>query len=175
LYLFDEKPFSLTGGMMIKIVLTLLLSGPVVLLVLFSGPSEAGGIKGSGPSGLQLSKKVHRLLSAEMNAIQNGMTNMAIAVPAGRWNDVAETARKIKEGYIMNKEMTEEQMKEFTGSLPAGYIERDRKFMETAGMLITAAREKDREHIQSLIYQLNKGCVQCHATYAQKRFPGFRE
>ncbi|UCH79797.1 MAG: hypothetical protein JSW20_08555 [Nitrospiraceae bacterium] len=50
---------------------------------------------------LELSKKLQRLLSAEMNAVQNGMTNLSIAIPAGNWESIAETARFMANGYII--------------------------------------------------------------------------
>ncbi len=173
-YRYVGETFSFTGGTMKKIVVPLLLFLSAWFLCIFSF-AKAGEVKSDEHPELRLTQKLHRLLSAEMNAIQNGMTNMAIAVPAGRWNEVAETARKIKKGYIMNKELSEDQMTEFTNSLPPGYIEMEREFMNTAGMLMNAAQDQDKERILSSLHQLNRSCVHCHEKFARKRFPGFKE
>ncbi len=125
-------------------------------------------------SGIHLSKPVRRLLSAEMNRIQNGMTNLAIAIPAGKWGEIAQTSKKINEGYIMKQKLSKEQMKEFNASLPNGYKKIDDEFHKTAGQLIHASKERDGWLVNSYYSKLNQTCIKCHARYAKKRFPGFK-
>jgi hypothetical protein len=107
-------------------------------------------------SEIKLLRKTHRALTAEMNALQNGMTNLVIAIPAGRLGEVAETAKKMKEGYIMKEVLLKEQMEEFKRSLPKGYTEIDREFHEILGKLSDSAQEKDREHVNYYYYKLTE-------------------
>lgn len=123
---------------------------------------------------LTLSKKLQRLLSAEMNSVQHGMTNLAIAIPAGDWNSVAETARIIMDGYILEKKLSNKKMKEFRKSLPAGYNSIDRKYKQMAKDMIDAAKKGDAEAVNMAFYKLNWTCIECHLKYAKKRFPGFK-
>jgi hypothetical protein len=125
-------------------------------------------------SEIHLSKPVRRLLSAEMNRIQNGMTNLAIAIPAGKWGEIAQTSEKMSEGYIMKQKLSKEQMKEFNESLPDGYKVINDEFHKTAGQLIHAAKEHNGRLVNSYFLKLNETCIKCHAKYAKKRFPGFK-
>lgn len=126
-------------------------------------------------NGIHLSKRLHRLLSAEMNRLQNGMTGLTIAIPAGQWDDIEETARKMKNGYIMKKKLSKEEMEKFHHSLPRDYREMDHEFQKAAGQLTDAAKEHDEELVHVYFCRLNESCVQCHSLYATKRFPGFRK
>jgi hypothetical protein len=123
----------------------------------------------------RLPKKLYRALTAEMNALQNGMSNLSIAIPAGRLKETAGIARKMKEGYIMNDVLTSEQIKQLNTLLPSGYAAMDREFKKVTEKLLWSANEKERKNVTLFFYQLTEQCVQCHAKYAQKRFPDFRE
>jgi len=125
-------------------------------------------------SEIKLSQKLLRILSAEMNAVQSGMTNLSIAVPAGHWEDIAQTAKNIKEGYIMKKKLSNKEMDEFQSSLPAGYRELDSQFNKIAGRLLQAAGQHDSVQVSLYLCQLNESCVKCHSQYAAKRFPDFK-
>jgi hypothetical protein len=138
-------------------------------------PASAQGEKINEGSEIKLLRKTHRALTAEMNALQNGMTNLAIAIPAGRLGEIAETAKKMKEGYIMKEVLSKEQMEEFKSSLQKGYTEIDREFHEILGKLSDSAQKKDREHVNYYYYKLTENCVRCHAMYAGKRFPDFKK
>ncbi len=126
-----------------------------------------------GPE-INISKKLRRILSAEMNATQRSMNNLAIAIPAGHWDDIMENVKKMKEGYIMKKKLSTKQMEDFFGSLPAGYNEIDREFKKTVRDMITAAGEQNSERTNYHYFKLNESCIKCHSKYAKKRFPGFK-
>jgi hypothetical protein len=154
------------------VVVTLFAVGIIFSVSVPEGHTKA--VKGQGGHEIHLSKKLRRILSAEMNAIQNGMANLVIAIPAGHWNDIVETAKKMKGSYIMNKKLSKEQMREFYRSLPSGYKEIDREFYETVGEMIHAAKEHNGERINFHFYKLNESCIKCHSKYAKKRFPNFK-
>jgi len=123
---------------------------------------------------LTLSKKLQRLLSAEMNSVQHGMTNLSIAIPAGDWNSIAETAKLIKDGYIMEKKLSNQEMKEFQNSLPSGYSRIDQQYKKFAMGMIDAAKKEDAKAVNTSFYRLNSTCIECHVKYAKERFPGFK-
>ncbi len=123
---------------------------------------------------IQLSKKQRRMLSAEMNAVQKGMTVLSIAIPAGRWNEIAEIAGKMNEGYIMKK-LSSAEVEEFNLVLPEGYKEINLEYHEMADNIMKAAKSRRGEQVNFFFYRLNESCMQCHAKYAKKRFPGFKE
>ncbi len=123
---------------------------------------------------IQLSKKQHRLLSAEMNAVQKGMTVLSIAIPAGRWNEIDEIAGKMNEGYIMKK-LSSAELGEFNLALPEGYQVINREYHEMAYNIMKAAKSRSAEQVNLFFYRLNESCIQCHAKYAKKRFPGFKD
>lgn len=154
------------------IVLIFIAAGYTFITFDLGGAQE---VKSDEVSDIKLSRKIHRALTAEMNALQNGMTNLVIAIPAGRLSEIAETAKKMKEGYIMKEVLSKEQKEEFKRSLPKGYIEIDREFHEILGKLSDSAQGKDREHVNYYYYKLTENCVRCHAMYARKRFPDFKK
>jgi hypothetical protein len=106
-----------------------------------------------------------------MNALQNAMTNLAIAIPAGRLSEISETGRKMKEGYIMNNVLSKEQMAGFKSSLTQEYIEMDGAFQKAADTMMRAAKEHDLEKVSLYFYRLTESCVHCHLKYARQRFP----
>jgi len=122
---------------------------------------------------LTLSKKLKRILSAEMNSVQHGVTNLSIAIPAGDWNSIAETARNIKDGYILKKKLSDQEMKGFQNSLPEEYMTIDSEYKRLAEDMIYAAKKNDAKAVNLSFYKLNGTCIECHVKYAKKRFPGF--
>ncbi len=152
----------------------------VMLLVIWSvlSVSAEDGIsktvKGREGSEIHLSKKLHRILSAEMNAIQNATTNLAVAIPAGKWNSIVETAQKMKKGYVIKQRLSSEELKEFYRSLPTGYKNIDHEFQNSLNDIIQSAQKHNVESTNLLFYKLFESCVKCHSEYAKKRFPGFK-
>ncbi len=142
----------------------------VVIILLVSWSMLSGFSK----DGIYLSKKTQRILSAEMNAIQNGITNLAVTIPAGQWNSTVETAQKMKNGYIMKNKLSGEELKEFYLSLPAGYKSIDHEFQNSLNNIIQSAKKQNIENTNSHFHKLIGSCVKCHSEYAKKRFPGFK-
>jgi len=156
------------------IALTLLAVVFASASVILSGEKHRDHVSGKGETELSLSKNIKRILSAEMNGIQKGMTVLAIAIPAGHWDDIAQTAGQMKESYIMNRKLTTKEREELHHSLPAGFQALDHEFHETAGLLKKAAAERNKELVHSYFCRLNETCVQCHSQYATKRFPDLK-
>lgn len=123
---------------------------------------------------LSLTKKLQRLLSAEMNAVQNAMINLSIAIPAGDWGSVTSTAGSIRDGYIMENKLSENEMMDFRKSLPAGYVKIDQAYKQLAEEMVDAAKKGDADAVNMTYYKINSACIECHVKYAKDRFPGFR-
>jgi len=145
----------------------------VFAMCLATGSGQSEGTESKAAPALNLKKQYQRLLAGEMNAIQNGMTHLVLSIPAGHWNDIVDTARKMNETYIMNKKLSEDQKAEFAGSLPEGYRQMDSYFHEAAEQMIHAAEQRDLEEVSMYFHRLVKSCLQCHSHYAKERFPDF--
>lgn len=153
----------------IVLAVIILAIGYTLSITVYAGSSE--DIKET--TEIKLSKRFKRLLSAEMNAIQRGMNSLAIAVPAGQWDDIAGTSKELLAGFIMKKKLSNKQMDEFRGDMPAGYIELDREFKKAAEGLARAAVNHDVEQVNVFFCKIGETCMMCHNTYAKKRFKGF--
>ena len=156
----------------VKVIIIGVITAVFALCLATSNGRSEGRDSKAGPE-LNLKKQFQRLLAGEMNAIQNGMTNLVMAIPAGHWNDIMDTARKMNETYIINKKLSKEQKDEFEGSLPEGYRQMDSYFHEAAGQMIHAAEQRDLEEVSMYFHRLVKSCLQCHSHYARERFPDF--
>jgi hypothetical protein len=119
-----------------------------------------------------LSPKLRGLLDKEMWQIDNGMGNLATAISLGDWKTVAETASKIRDSFILEQQLTEEDAEELHEKLPAEFLRLDRRFHETAGNLVHAANNRDAELATFYHYRLMDSCVHCHVMFAPQRFPG---
>ena len=161
---------------MLKLIIIIAITSlSVASLAAFSVPEGfTEEVEDKNNSAFHMSNKIRRVLAAEMNAIQNGMTNLVIAIPAGHWNDIVETAKKMNEGYIMKKKLSKEEQEQFQYSLPQGYREIDREFHGAAGKMIQAADKHDIELVTVYFYNLSETCIRCHSIYAKKRFPDFK-
>ncbi len=118
-----------------------------------------------------LSPELRTLLRQEMLALRDGMSGLAVEISQGGWQSVAEIAAKMRDSYILKKSLTAGHKKELAAKLPPGFAPLDRRFHETAGKLVHAARKRDAE--LSVFYQtrLLEACVRCHADFAPARFP----
>ena len=151
----------------------LLLSG--VLLSLGGAPAQAANEPESTASGdLHLPPKIRSALVEEMAALQPAMAQLAAAIPQGDWKLVAETAEAMRDGFILNKALTQDELQSFQNALPAGFLVLDTRFHGYADKLAAAARAHDGELVPFYFYKMTETCVACHAAYAGARFPGYR-
>ncbi|MBT8114048.1 MAG: cytochrome c [Arenicella sp.] len=122
-----------------------------------------------------LSPKLRALLYKEMLALRQGMQSIFSAHVAGNMEEVVEIATKMKNGYILNQQMTEDQRSELTTKLPQDFLQMDEKFHEYAGLLARVAEENHTELVGFYYLRLTESCVGCHSQYARHRFPAFRQ
>lgn len=119
----------------------------------------------------RLSVDLRGLLIQEMNALQAGMMSIIPAYISGNWDDIATTAGKMKNSYILDQQLTEDQRKELESVLPAEFIEKDEDFHYLAGMLEHVAQNKKPELINFYFSRMNEACMSCHTAFAGHRFP----
>jgi len=157
---------------LLTMVIVLIVIGSSIYSLVFADHPEEKGAKER--TSLVLSTKLQRLLSAEMNSVQNGMTNLAMAIPSGDWTSITENADSISNGYILNKKLSAQEIEEFTNLLPEDYKKFELDFKKMAKDMTDAANKRDADKVNLLFYKLNSTCIQCHIRYAESRFPAFK-
>ena len=124
------------------------------------------------PKGVEaLPSDLRELLSQEMKALQNGMMSIVPAYVSGNWDEIAVTAGKMKNSYILKQSLTESQVKQLHSALPHAFIEKDKNFHYLAGMLEHVAINKKSELINFYYSKMVESCVGCHEAFATHKFP----
>jgi len=147
----------------------------------FISISQASEVKEHETPTIEKSSKLHLshdlkvILNQEMNEIQEGMMKIIPAISAGNWETIANIAKKIKNSFILKQKLTQKQIEELHGSLPAEFIEMDHNYHSTAGKLAHAALQHDGELVNFYFYKLHSQCIKCHSKYASERFPNFKK
>ena len=119
-----------------------------------------------------LSPKLRNLLTKEMQALQKGMMSIIPAYAAGDWGEIKNIADKMKNSYILQKNLSDEQIKELHSTLPDAFINLDQQFHYLAGMLSHAAEMKKPELVGFYFSELSTSCIECHTQHATHKFPG---
>jgi len=131
-------------------------------------------LSASEPTGLQsLSPELRALLSQEMLALEKGMHSIFSNIISGNYEEMALTAEKIQNSFILKQKLSPSQRKELQTKLPKAFIHLDQGFHETAGDLVNAAEFEDKKLSIEIFTKMTNTCVQCHSTYARSRFPNF--
>jgi len=144
----------------------------VVLLSIGSVPVFAE--EGETPhQEIRLSPELLNLLRAEMAEITTGVQGIASFLASADWKSIRETGIKIRDSFIMEKQLTPEQAHELERALPGEFKLLDAEFHQRAEKLAAAAEIHDSELVTFHYYRLIESCVVCHAAYASSRFPGF--
>ena len=118
-----------------------------------------------------LSEELRAVLTKEMQALQSGMMSIIPAYIAGNWTEIQTTAEAMKNSYILQQSLTENQMNELHALLPAAFIEKDQRFHYLAGMLEHAAKSKKPELVNFYFSEMNESCIDCHSAFATHKFP----
>ncbi len=129
---------------------------------------------GKDVSGVQsLSPELRGLLSKEMLALQDGMKSIIPLYVAGKWDEIAHIASKMKSSYILKQNLTKAQMHELHTSLSDAFLKSDQQFHYLSGMLSHAAEMKKPELVGFYFSKLSESCVSCHSQFAMHKFPAF--
>ena len=121
-----------------------------------------------------LPPEVLALLRREMQEIEKGIGKIGVALAKGDWTTVHVEAEVIHSSYVMAQALTHEQREALHAGLPDGFKRLDARFHGTAKKLSEAAIARDADIAIHHYARLIEGCTECHARYAQERFPGFQ-
>ena len=119
----------------------------------------------------QISKEIKPILRQEMQQLQQGMQDLIPAIISGDKEKIITIAQKMQHSYILKQKLTKEQKQDLHKNLPPTFIQLDQNFHRLAGMLAHTAKKEKRELVNFYFYKLTEACVQCHAKYAQQKFP----
>ncbi len=122
---------------------------------------------------IKLSPDLQQLLKDEMNAVQMGMQDMLPLIAAGEWPQLAKIAANIQQTFIMQQQLSPEQMSQLHQALPAEFIDLDQNFHRMAGMLAQVSEARHQELVTFYYYKLAESCMDCHSHFATHRFPAF--
>jgi len=140
----------------------------ILIALLWAGAVHAAETKGAEA----LSDDLRGLLSQEMLELEKGMHSIFSNMVRGEYAPIESTALKIRDSFILKKNLTDAQRKELQ-KLPKAFIMLDQSFHEAAGDLANAAEFGDKEGVVTYYTQMSQKCVQCHSTYATHRFSSF--
>ncbi len=149
----------------------------IAVALMSSGVSAAdhtGPVSHEEPKHLSqpdLPPHLRELLKEEMRAVSDGIKSIAPAVGVGGYEAIESEAKKVESSYILNKRLSEEDVRHLDHSLPEGFKTLDFQFHNRAGALATAARERDSDLVLHHYNKLLEACVACHSQYAAARFP----
>ena len=122
---------------------------------------------------IKLSPELLNLLRAEMREISTRVQSIALALATADWKTIQDNSDKIRKSYVMEKNLTSDQEKELTRSLPERFKQLDAEFHQRAARLGTAASAHDAELAAFHYSRLIENCATCHSIYARARFPRF--
>ncbi len=120
---------------------------------------------------LGLSEEYRALLRSEMQQIQAAMQQLLPLMVQRLGSKAAPIAEQIHKSFILKQSLSPEELKELTGSLPKGFVKLDRSFHKTAKELSRAFQDDDYAEAARVYSKMVRSCVECHTSYAQKRFP----
>lgn len=156
---------------------TTLLMSLAVLVVLAAGAGLAAPpepeAQGADQPVLSLSPKLRGALAAEMIALRESMAELTRSLTTGEWDKVAAQARRIRESYIMEQQLSPAELEELHRVLPGEFVFLDERLHHHAEALAEAAEHADAELALFYFQKITEGCVACHARFATHTLKGF--
>ncbi|HET6522560.1 MAG TPA: hypothetical protein VFG47_22460, partial [Geminicoccaceae bacterium] len=121
----------------------------------------------------QLTPRLRELLQQEMQAILSASHEILDAVVTGDHAVVADRAQRIRESFIMEQSLTEQDQADLMAAVPPDFIELDEAFHGLAASLAEAGRAADEALEARYFGQMVESCVACHSRFATDVFPSF--
>jgi hypothetical protein len=119
-----------------------------------------------------LSPELRAAFIAEMQNLDSILQSAVSAVARADWAAAEHAAHTIKGAFILEQQLSADQLAELQRVLPAAFVALDRAFHEQAERLALAAKAADAQLAAFSTYKLTEACISCHSQYAQHRFPG---
>jgi mono/diheme cytochrome c family protein len=127
---------------------------------------------GAEPVGPALTPKLGETLREEMRLVLGASQDILAALVAGDHATVAERARNIHDSFILERSLTEQELRDLEEAVPPAFLELDQEFHRTAAELAAAARAGDAAREAELFGRMVQDCAACHGRFAADRFPG---
>ena len=108
----------------------------------------------------------------EMLALLTGTQTIAASLPMADWRVIADTSARMRHSYVLEKKLTQAQEEELS-RLPSQFKSLDEAFHLRAEKLERAAVTRDAEAVAFQFSRLLEECTECHAKFAQGKFPAF--
>lgn len=159
----------MTGRTVLGIVVTGVLAAVSVALA-----QNHAAPKAAGAPVLSLSPKHRAALVAEMVGVKEGVAELSASLATGEWDAAAQRAERVRDSYIMKKNLTRAELEELERVLPADFAEMDDAFHRHAEGLAHAAEARNYELAVFYFSKMMDGCGNCHARYATHVFKGFK-
>lgn len=143
-----------------------------------AGPPHAPGaeptarVPVAGPV-LDLPVALREALLAEMAGLRERVAALAAQLATGEWTQAAETARQVRDSYIMKQKLSDAELEALGRVLPAQFAALDARFHRHAEGLAHAAEARESELALYYLGKMLEGCQQCHSLYATHTLTGF--
>ena len=106
-----------------------------------------------------------------MKKSEVSIAKIAIAIPSGDFEAIAEEAAKIDEKYAIEARLTPDDSVEYLSLITTDFIFMDQNFHTYVGALVSSAKEKDLENTLIQFDLSLRSCVDCHYDFAKEKFP----
>jgi hypothetical protein len=122
-----------------------------------------------------LSPSIRALLISEMQALANAMARIHRAMVLGDHRTVAAEAKAVHDSFVLARELSESQRQEIRTKLPPAFVSADQAFHELSARLIEASSQEDVRLERLWFDEMTRACLDCHRTFAGKRFVGLTQ
>lgn len=119
----------------------------------------------------ELPPKLRELLRQEMRLLEKAIGDTASSIARNDLKATAETARKMRDSFILMKSLEKADMDALHAKLPMGFLKADQTFHATAGKMAEAAGSGNAALASRYHARLLQQCVGCHAAYAKGLVP----
>lgn len=106
-----------------------------------------------------------------MEKSEISIAKIAIAIPSGDFDVIAEEAAKIDVKYAIVARLTPDDSVKYFSLITADFIFMDQNFHTFVGALESSAKEKDLENTLIQFDLTLRSCVDCHYDFAKEKFP----
>jgi hypothetical protein len=145
----------------------------LALLGTAPGAAQEPPPPGAGSPSLALSAELRAALIEEMQAVERHTAAIVAGTARADWEAVEAAAHQIAGVFILERALSPAQREELHRVLPPEFLALDDWFHREAMALAGAARRREAPLVVFHTQRMLGACVDCHASWARERFPGF--
>jgi hypothetical protein len=140
---------------------------------LVAAAAEEAAPPAAGSPSLALSAELRAALIEEMQAVERHTAAVVAGTARANWEAVEAAAHQIAGVFILERALSPGQREELHRVLPGEFLALDDWFHREATALAGAARRREAPLVVFHTQRMLGACVDCHASWARERFPGF--